>query len=433
MTIDQNDILTSKTLAQRGSTVWHVLSAWLCPVDHTMLFWWNTTGPLLAKLLSEGHYDVHVQYQHLLFHYHYIIGSLGPQPSSKGLPKLWKSFMTDDFSPLEFSWSWDGALPSVRYSIEAIGAAAGTAMDPFNQHTTIALVEKLQSAYPKVNWQWFEHFLTTLIVPGKHGCATSGSMASSSSLGLAFELQRGGGIGIKAYFSPTKSLQTNLSPLDVISQAIRRLEQDGDKFASFSHLLDFVATDARGAALEFLGVAVDCVEPHLSRLKVYARSPDTSFETVRKIFALGYPSCSSQMEQDLQKLHELWILVLQQESEAGIEATLPFIDHQTAGILYNFDIKLGSNLPIPKVYMPVKHYSTSDFASARGLASFLRNAERDDFMGGYMRVLEEFHQYRSLEKSRGLQTYISCGFKRGIPSITSYLGPNVYRNFREMI
>jgi Tryptophan dimethylallyltransferase len=88
------------------------------------------------------------------------------------------------------------------------------------------------------------------------------------------------------------------------------------------------------------------------------------------------------MEQDLQKLHELWILVLQQESEAGIEATLPFKDHQTAGILYNFDIKLGSNLPIPKIYMPVKHYSTSDFASAQGLASFLRNAERDDFMGG---------------------------------------------------
>jgi DMATS type aromatic prenyltransferase len=134
-------------------------------------------------------------------------------------------------------------------------------MDPFNQHNTIALIQKLQAAYPKVNWQLFEHFLTALTMPGKHGPATSDSMASSSSLGLAFELQRGSGIGIKAYFSPTKSLQTNLSALDVISQAITRLERDDDKFASLSHILDFVATDARGAALEFPGVAVDCIEP----------------------------------------------------------------------------------------------------------------------------------------------------------------------------
>ena len=92
------------------------------------------TGPPLALLLLHAGYDLHSQYNGLLFHYQLNCLRLGARPGIDGVPRGWKSFMTDEFSPLEFSWSWDSSeeRPQVRYSIEAIGADAGKAMDPFN-------------------------------------------------------------------------------------------------------------------------------------------------------------------------------------------------------------------------------------------------------------------------------------------------------------
>ena len=58
--------------------------------------------------------------------------------------------MTDDFSPLEYSWIWDAkGHPKIRYSIEAIGPDAGTAIDPFNRVQTMRLVNQLCVALPE--------------------------------------------------------------------------------------------------------------------------------------------------------------------------------------------------------------------------------------------------------------------------------------------
>ena len=50
--------------------------------------------------------------------------------------------MTDDFSPLEYSWNWGTGAnpPDVRYSVETIAAEAGSDTDPFNQSMTLDLV-----------------------------------------------------------------------------------------------------------------------------------------------------------------------------------------------------------------------------------------------------------------------------------------------------
>lgn len=68
--------------------------------------------------------------------------------------------MTDDFSPIEYSWSWDTlkASPRVRFSVEAIGEDAGTVFDPFNQKMTDELIHQVGSTVTKVDWHLFNYF-----------------------------------------------------------------------------------------------------------------------------------------------------------------------------------------------------------------------------------------------------------------------------------
>lgn len=67
------------------------------------------------------------------FYYRFVVPNLGPPPTLIESPNLWRSFMTDDFTPIEFSWDW-GNVDSmtdrrVRFSVEPISYDAGTFKD----------------------------------------------------------------------------------------------------------------------------------------------------------------------------------------------------------------------------------------------------------------------------------------------------------------
>ena len=72
--------------------------------------------------------------------------------------------MTDNFTPVEFSWNWgikDGPVV-IRYSIEPIGLLAGTSADPINDGTADRVVRQFQSLLPTADLQWYDHFSRAL-------------------------------------------------------------------------------------------------------------------------------------------------------------------------------------------------------------------------------------------------------------------------------
>ena len=419
----------ARYLALQNET-WRVLSNWLNPLDKDALFWWQVTGSALAIMLLEAGYDIHSQYQALLFHYHFIILRLGPRPNSDGSPNNWKSYMTDDFSPLEYSWSWgsNGAAPKVRYSIEAIGPHAGHAIDPFNQEMALQLVSQLQSSFPDIDWRMFDYFLKALIPCGRaaDGDDPHEFQGHGSSTFLGFELQRGGKIAFKTYLAPIKATRSERSPMDVATAAIQTLISKDLRLQAYGQVLDFMAHDHEGRSLEFLGLAVDCVHPSKSRLKLYMRSPHTSFESVRACMTLGGAVCPSGTLKCLEELWELWKLVIGLADGISPREELPLNEHLTSGVLYNFDIKSGSLFPEPKIYIPVRHYARDDLSIAKGLAMFLAKRGSDQFVDAYLRMLRGICVHRPLESTCGLQTYVACSFNAESISITSYMSPEIY-------
>jgi hypothetical protein len=165
------------------------------PQARNTQFWWNTTGKVFAQMLQRAFYPLHQQYRYLSFFYTVILPELGPAPSFDlpssvwsatknrsvrwseyadlptppesgsstplrmnelslpALPSRFRSYMTDDHSPMELSWQFD----------KDGGAVARFAIDPVRRQSegdsrgAIGLFEELASLKviaPGVDLDW---------------------------------------------------------------------------------------------------------------------------------------------------------------------------------------------------------------------------------------------------------------------------------------
>lgn len=91
-----------------------------------------------------------------------IIPYLGPA-EQMATTNPWKSFMTDDGTPIEFSWDWTTRTtpPKIRYSIEPCDYP-GLSMNSSNTSAVQSFCNIILKNSPGVNFAWYDHF-TTLI------------------------------------------------------------------------------------------------------------------------------------------------------------------------------------------------------------------------------------------------------------------------------
>lgn len=431
-----------------ASSIWNSVSKRLPPRNEDCDFWWQSTGPQLSALLLQAGYDVSQQYEGLLFHYHVVVPRLGhcPMPSSSPAQptKLWKSFMQDDFSPIEFSWKWDTgkelsdgrmSKPGLRMAIEAIGPLAGTASDPLNQEPTRQLLHGLSSANPTVDLTWFHQISRALFgdvntIEARESVQIANEAGvGGSSMFLAFQFLRGdpkSDSPVKVYFMPPKSAQFERArngPQEKTVAAIRSIVQEGQqKCTALEEMISFMSDNENGRQLStpFI-VSMDCMVSSKCRLKIYARTPRASFDSVVDILTIGGKRAG--FEKNLQELKELWRLTFGLPVGFSTSDDLPLRGHGTSGMTYHFEIQQADSLPDVKLYIPVKHYGASDMKVAKGLVKFLELHGRGSYGAGYIIALKQLAPLQQLECSSGVQSYISCAMEEESLSITTYFNP----------
>ena len=412
--------------------LWVFIDQTLPRVIQDFQFWWRKAGLPYAILLQQAGYPTGSQLRQLLFFYSYVIPELGVGSDSNGMPKDWKSFMTDHFSPIEFSWEWglQDENPTIRFSIEPIGPHAGTPVDPLNQHATTQLARRYQRLLPNCDLTLFDYFSAQLLSYEAHkeGTDTLGARQGHSSRSFLAIDSGEHNVMLKAYFIPTfKAMISGRSIWDTVVQTIEELpEYSPVTFRSFAVLQTFLLYHSRGLPLETEIFAIDCVVPADSRLKIYMRSRSTNFASIQNVMTLGGLLDNPELAHSLEELHELWKLVFTREYGFSAHDELPAKDHRTAGILYYFDIKQGKAYPGVKVYLPVRHYGLNDFAIAEGLRAFLKRRGHGVLASKYLQALQRMAQACVLRTRCGLQTYIGCAFAGGELKLTSYLAPEVY-------
>ncbi|KAL6720922.1 hypothetical protein ACLMJK_000021 [Lecanora helva] len=422
-------------LEQASPEPYHVLSSGLSNLDDDSAFWWQTTGLSLAHLMEQAGYSIHDQYACLLFYRSKIIPALGEQPLPNGTPRRWPSYTTDDFSPIEYSWSWDGAghSPRIRFAIEPIGPRTGTVEDPFNKSKSEDLMATLCGTSTALDLELFHHFWRYLLASSDDTeliDERASPNSHRSSIFIACELG-GNRLKVKAYFMPMlRSLEINQSRAQVTVRAITTLslQNTETRYPALDTLVDFLETDPIGSQTEIEMISVDCEDPKVARIKIYLRHPQTSWEAICKVMTLnGRIDVSSE---NLQELWQFWRSVLSLKDNVSTSTELPKVEHSTAGIFYCFLAGAGDVALTPKLYVPAKHYGQNDQAIVNGLARYFQDRGQDHYIDNYRKVLTQISHHRALESQRGLHTYIACRFKTKGLSVTSYISPEIYHPAR---
>ena len=428
---DNHGISSATTLSNiSGCSAWRVINSSLQQSDRNAGFWWRTTGYTLAVLLEKAGYSLESQYRNLLFYYFYITPELGPAPRSDGQAPLWKSFMTDNFTPLEFSWSWGyGNEPTVvRFSVEPIGILVGTSADLINEHTADRLVRQFDSVLPDHNLEWYDHFSRELVI-GSQDIVGSGKIQERSQKFIAFDFEEEV-LTLKAYFVPAlKAATSSQTRLELIARAIVALvlRHQATIHGSCSALFDFLQTNEQSLRLEAEILGIDCVAAERSRLKIYVRSQLTSFDSVRRMMTLDGRINSSGLDKGMDELQELWRLLLWNKRHFEPSWNLPSNNHRTAGILYYFEIRPQNAHPTPKVYIPVRHYAPSDSHISSQLIEFLSKRGSYSNKENYLQAMKTAFPAPLLQTQCGAQTYVGCTIKDGRLNLISYINPGIHK------
>ncbi len=298
--------------------------------------------------------------------------SLGPYPTEPGEGKTWKSFMADDHTPLELSWSWSArnSTPAVRYATEPIGWFAGSSVDPMNTKAGSKCLEDSLPWAPSLDLQWYDHFSQALVTTSETAKTETAPANgdSPSQTFIAFDLEEET-MMVKYYFLPSsKAASLGKSNLSLAVDSILSLQGLGHELQTpLGVVVDYISSFPIGSQPHVEILAVDCLEPRRSRIKIYVRIRQTSFDSMIDAMSLGgaLPPFSPATLQDLQ---DLWC------SCFGVDDTsspLENVQHRTAGLLYYYELRGNRALPTSKVYLPVRHYATNDDQAARGLSDFL--------------------------------------------------------------
>ncbi|KAF9728935.1 hypothetical protein PMIN06_010359 [Paraphaeosphaeria minitans] len=431
----------AKSSASSNTKSWQSLSLLLPQRNPDYDFWWGLTGPHLATMLENAGYSSEKQFEMLLFHFHWSVTYLGPRPR-QGVDPKWKSLLEPDGSPIEYSWKWNTASsePDVRFTMEPINEFSGTALDPLNQQPSLELLHRLAERLPSVDLTWVHHFYTSCFDhdKAKYVQEKASGVPIVTTTCLAFEFVRHG-LSLKSYFLPRKLGQQGLLPLSEWEKTIRQLDP---KNKALDMLLDFLSTSAEGKKMNPLNLAVDDVHPSQSRMKFYFQTPSTSFSSVRDIMTMD--GRTTGLEKQLAELKDLIHAVtslpadfpensdvpVEEQYHPRVNGTIGEVPGQS-GYLYYFDIRPGAKVPEIKFYTPVSRYGRDDHTLAKELTGWMKSRGRDAYCEGYLRMLENIAEHRRLDDGKGLQTYVSCMFKKNdVLDITSYISPQVFHPSR---
>ncbi|KUM61452.1 hypothetical protein ACN42_g5674 [Penicillium freii] len=352
-------------------------------------FWWSRhTGKALAVLLYNARYSANLQYWNLKFFAEAVAPHLGVAPEilGSGTP-IWPSFMTDDGTPVELSWDWGtkDAPPMVRYSVEPIGLHAGTSVDPGNLTAGPAFQERLTRSLPTMRVEWFHHFKDFFNIPNaKEGEFHEDTRDHNSSIFYGFDCSETE-ITPKVYFFPKlRAKASGQSNLDVLFQAMRTAPHVTDRNFEAGDIFHAFCSSVGSKSLEHEMLAIDLIDPLQSRLKIYFRSRETTFQSVINIMTLEGRIQNPKLYEGLVDLHRLWTALF---GVYAVDQPLREVEHRTSGILYNVEFRLGEALPVAKIYLPVRHYCASDEAVIRGLNDYFQGQRKGKYMPDYIRAM----------------------------------------------
>ncbi|KAF2731138.1 aromatic prenyltransferase, partial [Polyplosphaeria fusca] len=384
--------------------------------------WYQDLAPILDRMVLDSGYTDAASHAHLSFLRTCVCGNLADHPSEG--PSAWKSYMNDDSTPIELSWSWSASskLPKVRYVIEPLGKSSGSATDPFNVHAPDEFVANTFKSNGAACFTWYHHFSNTLTTATREDQASETHFRGSSKF-IGMELDAQGHHAVKAYIMPRGD---GITGFRNIANGITSLPDADSKLISALRGLEaFLTTLENKARPRAEMLAIDCTTPEHARLKIYIRTQETNFDSVVKMMTRSN-SPNGLSSTEISQLRDFWRTILGLDESVSDSDALPAKTHPTSGIIYHYELRLGSSNVKTKLYIPVKHYGGEDFGVAQRFSQWLERNGKGLHDSTYLDSIREMCGHRDLAEGLGFQTYMSAMTTGDGLAVSSYIQPELY-------
>lgn len=348
-----------------GKKPWQVLGLVLGFANCDQELWWLNTAPLLGNLLNQANYDIHGQYQYLVFYHKHILPMLGPY-THPGLEPRWMGYFNSEGHPFETSLNFQDSKIVVRLAFEPLSPLAGTDRDPLNQFMAREFLGQLARSQPCVDLQWFNHFDSEL------GLSLEQARLIASKVPKLGKTQRGVGLDLrddgivpKAYFYPEhKARMTGVPIARLVFNAIRKLEERKSFAPALNSLEKFLApcfetetNDYLVNTTEVFAVSIDCLVPSKSRIKLYVGETQATLARVRELWTLGGLLADRATLTGLSLIEVIWKILDMRDSKA------PQMDFNFLPLGFYYELQQGTEHPKPQLYIPLHEKNDDTIAN----------------------------------------------------------------------
>lgn len=328
--------------------------------------YWHRVAPMLGRMLSDGKYNIHLQYRYLCLYSQLVIPSLGPF-TTRGSDSGFYTCTLGGYGPVELSQNFQASGSTVRIAFEPTSYAASMGADVCNRQAVHVFLSNLKLLDASAVNLHLHHCLNNQLT------LTDAEEQQLSPDDLArFEVRvqniialdlTKSGIVAKEYFLPiVKSLVTGQSVAKICLDAIRNSTPD----PSLSDLCQLIETHIEQSETPAAFLACDLVDPSVTRYKLYIHDADVTLSRAKNHWTLGGKLQGNDVARGLEIFHELWMalgIIEGRRSPPGTSAKhgdpsslLP--------LMYNYEIKPGHHGLKPQLYMPLTGIPEIQVASA---------------------------------------------------------------------
>ncbi|OOF94852.1 hypothetical protein ASPCADRAFT_171192 [Aspergillus carbonarius ITEM 5010] len=385
---------------------WDIIVKYPTSSNASELSWWQDVGSLLGRLLQTTRYSIPQQYEYLLFARNHIIPSLGPYP------QRWPSVMTYTDLPIEMSVNFqDNQASTVRVGIEPICELAGTTGDRFDQVATEQLVARISALGPGMgvfDRGLYRHFVgdfgiseadTTKLSQEEFG---PNSVQSMYNIGFDF---KDTGVATKGYvFLRLKERASGIPMRRLLSESLGRLDAmagrgDGE---AVRQIVEYM--EEGGGFNEYTYLAWDFVDASKSRVKVYGVHGDLRLEKAEEVWTMGGRLRGPATLRGLELVRRLWGL-LKGDKLAGSQ---PEQGLKTGILMWNYEIRPGCDMPVPKLYFPL--LGRNDMFVAKTLAQFFQSLGWTEQARTYVDNVQYMFSDEKLDQSSRFHAWVSLAY-----------------------
>ncbi|KXG51393.1 Aromatic prenyltransferase, DMATS type [Penicillium griseofulvum] len=350
--------------------------------------YWHAVGPMLGRMLADGNYSIHKQYEYLCLFAHVIIPKLGPFPGGRDVYEC----LLGGTGTVELSQNIQRLGLTARVAFEPTSYISSTGVDPLNRHTVHATLAELRAiGSASVDMELHQMLVSELTLTDREERLMSPEQISGTpwktQILLALDLGQTD-ITVKEYFYPAlKGSVIGKSVAELCFSAIRKVDTKG-VFESASKAIETHMQNQSQTDLYFL--SCDLVDPAETRIKLYLMELDMRMEKVEEHWTMGGKLDDEETLLGLEMLRELWIEfgIIEGMRNEPERPSLPGDPDTIVPFIMNYEMNPGQPLPKPKFYFPL--VGISELKVANVLTAFFERYDMPEQAAVYRDNLQGY-------------------------------------------